>query len=103
MNQKQVRCQPGRKVGYREITKNARFYCWAKKQPRRDRKVRTPFRVNTKENGTERITEAELRERTRCFRCQQLGHMARVSKPSIKGSTSVRSQSFFLPGDAYAQ
>ena len=48
-----------------------------KKPPRRDRNIRTPFRDEVRDHSTERVTGAELRKRTRCYRCRQLGHMAR--------------------------
>ena len=48
-----------------------------KKPPRRDRNIRTPFRDKARDHSTERVTGAELRKRTRCYRCRQLGHMAR--------------------------
>ena len=53
-----------------------------KKSPRRDRNICTPFRDKARDHSTERVTGAELRKRTRCYRCRQLGHMARVSESS---------------------
>ena len=84
--------------GYREVRKNLRdsvtgrgYYkpessrskkvvrktMFGKKPPRRDRNIRTPFRDKARDHSTERITGAELRKRTRCYRCRQLGHTAR--------------------------
>ena len=63
------------KPGSSRVSVKVRKTLFAKRQPRRT--VRTPFRERTKEHGTERITGAELEKRTRCFRCQQLGHMSR--------------------------
>ena len=42
-----------------------------KKPPIRDRNIRTPFRDKARDHGTERVTGAELRKRTRCYRCRQ--------------------------------
>ena len=74
--------------------KKMRKTLFAKRQPRRDRNVRTPFREKTKEHGTERITGAELWKRT---------HGERMSESSIGGSSSSCSKKFFMPGDAFAQ
>ena len=84
--------------GYREVRKNLRdsvtgrgYYkpessrhkkvvrktMFEQKLPRRDRNIRTPFRDKARDHSTERVTGAELRKRTRCHRCRQLGHMAR--------------------------
>ena len=77
---------------------------FAKRQPRRDRNVRTPFREKTKEHGTERVTGAELRKRTRFYRCQQLGHMAReCQNQASKDDPQAPAKSFFMPRDAFAQ
>ena len=80
--------------GYREVRKNLRdsvtgrgYYkpessrnkkvvrktMFEKKPPRRDRNIRTPFRDKARDHSTERVTGAELRKRTRCYRCRQLG------------------------------
>ena len=84
--------------GYREVRKNSRdpvtgrgYYkpesrrhkkvvrktMFEKKPPRRDRNIRTPFRDKARDHSTERVTGAELRKRTRCYRCRQLEHVAR--------------------------
>ena len=75
-----------------------------KKPPRRDRNIRTPFRDKARDHSTERVTGAELRKRTRCYRCRQLGHMARESQnPAPKDTPQSSAKNFFLPGDAFAQ
>ena len=106
---KQVRCQHGHKVIKRSVTgrghhrpESSRFVkkvhktLNSKRQPRRDRNVRTPFRERTKEQGAERITGAELRKRTRCYRCQQVGHMAReCQKQTTKDHPQGAAKVFF--------
>ena len=71
--------------GYREVRKNlfdsvtGRGY------------IRTPFRDNARDHSTERATGAELRKRTRCYRCRQVGHMARVcQKPAPKDTPNLQ-------------
>ena len=47
--------------------------------------------------STERVTGAELRKRTRCYRCRQLGHNGeRVSESSTEGHSSIFSQEFLF-------
>ena len=109
--------------GYREVLKNlrdsvtgrgyhkpessrfkrvVRKTMFEKKPPRRDRNVRTPFRDKARDHSTERVTGAELRKRTRCNRCRQLGHMAReCQNPAPKDTPLSSAKSFFLPGDAF--
>ena len=75
-----------------------------KKPPRRDRNIRTPFRDKARDHSTERVTGAELRKRTRCYRCRQFGQMARECQNSAPKNTPQSSaKNFFLPGDAFAQ
>ena len=75
-----------------------------KKPPIRDRNIRTPFRDKARDHGTERVTGAELRKRTRCYRCRQHGHMAReCHNPAPKDTPQSAAKNFFLPGDAFAQ
>ena len=77
---------------------------FAKRQPRRDRNVRTPFREKTKEDGTERITGAELWEAVPLLPMStSRTHGERMSESSIEGSSSSCSKKFFMPGDAFAQ
>ena len=111
--------------GYREVRKNLRdsvtgrgYYkpessrfkkvvrktMFEKKPPRRDRNIRTPFRDKARDHSTERVTGAELRKRTRCFRCRQLGHMAReCQNPAPKDIPQSSAKNNFLPGGAFAQ
>ena len=111
--------------GYREVRKNLRdsvtgrgYYkpessrhkkvvrktMFEKKPPRRDRNIRTPFRDKARDNSTERVTGAELRKRTRCYRCRQLEHMARECQiPAPKDIPQSSTKNFSLPGDAFAQ
>ena len=57
-----------------------------------------------KEHGTERLTGAEHRQHTRCYRGQQLGHLARECQhPVPKDNPQAPAKSFFMPGDAFAQ
>ena len=103
--------------GYREVRKNLRdsvtgrgYYqtessrtkkvvrksMFVKKPPRRDRNIRTPFRDNARDHSTECITGAELRKRTRCHRCRQLGHMAReCQNPAPKDTHQSSAKDFF--------
>ena len=77
---------------------------FVKKPLRRDRNICTPFRDKARDHSTERITGAELRKRTRCDRCRQLGHMARkCQNPAPKDIPQSAAKNFFLPGDAFAQ
>ena len=84
--------------------KKVRKTMFAKRQPRRDRNVRTPFQEKNKEHDTEHIRGAKLRKRTRCSRCQQLGHLARECRnQASKDHPQAAAKSFFMPGDACAQ
>ena len=76
--------------------KKVRKTLFAKGPFRRDRNVRTPFREKTKEHGTDRITGAEHRKRSRCYRCQQLGHMVReCQNQASKDHPQAAAKSFF--------
>ena len=66
------------------------------KLPKRDRNIRTPFRDKARDHSTERVTGAEVRKRTRCYRCRQLGHMARVSESSTEGRSPIFSKEFLF-------
>ena len=71
---------------------------FAKRQPRRGRNVRTPFRERTKEHCSERITGAELLKRSRCYRCQHLGNMAReCQNQASKDHPQAAAKSFSCP------
>ena len=97
--------------GYREVRKNlrdsvtgrgyfkpessrtkkvVRKTMFEKKPSRRDRNIRTPFRDKAS------VTPAELRKRTRCYRCRQPGHGERVSESSTEGHSSICSQEFLF-------
>ena len=103
--------------GYREVRKNFRdsvtgrgYYkpessrfkkvvrktMFEKKPPRRDRNIRTPFRDKARDHSTERVTGAELRKRTRYYRCRQFGHMAReCQNPAPKDTPQSTAKNFF--------
>ena len=66
--------------------------------------IPTAFRDKARDHSTERITGAELRKRTRCYRCRHLGHMAReCQNKAMKDALQSSAKNFFLPGDAFAQ
>ena len=67
-----------------------------KNPPRRDRNIRTPFRDEARDHSTKRVTGAELRKRTRCHLCRQLGHMAReCQNPAPKDTLQSPAKIFF--------
>ena len=75
-----------------------------KKPPRRHRNIRTPFRDRARDHSTERVTGAELRKRNPLLPLQTTWtYGERVSESSTEGHSSIFSQEFFLPGDAFAQ
>ena len=104
--------------GYREVRKNLRdsvtgrgYYkpesrrnkkvvrktMFEKNPPRRDRNIRTPFRDKARDHSTGRVTGAELRKHTRCYRWRQLGHMAReCQNPAPKDIPQIFSQEFLF-------
>ena len=103
--------------GYREVRKNlrdsvtgrgydkpessrtkkvVRKTVFEKKPPRRDRNIRTPFRDKARDHSTEGVTGAELRKRTRCYRCRQLGLVAReCQNPAPKDTPQSPAKNFF--------
>ena len=62
-----------------------------KKPPGRERNIRTPFRDKARDHSTERVTGAELRKRTRCYRCRQLG-----PESNTEGHSPICSQEFLF-------
>ena len=104
--------------GYREVRKNLRdsvtgrgYYkpetsrfkkvvretMFEKKPPRRERNIRTPFRDKARDHRTERVTGAELRKRIRCYRCRQLGHMAKeCENPASKDIFQSSAKNYFV-------
>ena len=56
-----------------------------------------------RDHSTERVTGAELRKRTRCYRCRQLGLWRECQNPAPKDIPQSSAKNFFLPGDALAQ
>ena len=59
-------------------------------------------RKNTAQNASQELNSENVR--TLCYRCQQLGHLAReCQNPVPKDSPQAPAKSFFMPGDAFAQ
>ena len=80
--------------GTTSCTKKTMF---EKKPPRRDRNIRTPFRDKARDHSTESVTGAELRKRTRCYRCRQTWtYGERVSESSTEGHSPISSQEFLF-------
>ena len=89
---------------HRVLARRCVKHCLQRDNNRRDRNVRTPFREKTKEDGTERITGAELWEAVPLLPMStSRAHGERMSESSIEGSSSSCSKKFFMPGDAVAQ
>ena len=78
---------------FKKVVRNTTF---EKKPPRRDRNIRTPFRDKARDHSTERVTGAELRKCTRCYRCRQHGHMARECQNPVPKDTPQSSAKVFF-------
>ena len=110
--------------GYREVRKNlrdsvtkrgcykpessrhkkvVRKTMFEKKPPRRDRNIRTPFRDKARDHSTERVTGRVEKTHPLLPLQTTWAYGERVSESSTEGHSSIFSQEFFLPGDAFAQ
>ena len=78
---------------HKKLVRKALF---EKKAPKRDRNLRTQFRDKARDHSTECVTGAELRKRTRCYRCRQHGHLAGECQNPVSKDIPQSSANFFF-------